>query len=293
MPKNRKRCFVIMPFSKTSEEHTEEYWTNHFETFLKPLIEESKELEAHRSEPLRGDILKQIITELVTTPVVVADLTDRNPNVFWELGVRQSFKHCTITIAEKGTKVPFDVSVKGTPFYYPKDHIKNAKFTKKFKKAIEDCLSQPDSPDSHVLETISGRGTLFEIIHRDEAIRRVKALLLECFRNQGILNAIYATIKKNRKNPKKRTFITHRLLSSAIELLLTTRYLDGESRFYDLAMGCVTEILARNEQLNAWQFDPDATEEWFMKTTVRRLRRKLNEFGEELTRIEEKLSASL
>ena len=35
-----------MPFSKTTEEHTEEYWTSQFETFLKPLIEENPNLEA-------------------------------------------------------------------------------------------------------------------------------------------------------------------------------------------------------------------------------------------------------
>ena len=81
------------------------------EQFLGPLIEESGELEAYRSEPIRGDVLRQIITNLVFYPVVVADLTDNNPNVYWELGVRQSFKHGTITIAEYGTKLPFDVSV--------------------------------------------------------------------------------------------------------------------------------------------------------------------------------------
>ena len=96
---NRKRCFVIMPFSKTSDQHTTEYWTKHFESFLKTLIEEC-ELEAYRSEPLRGDILRQIISGLLVSPVVVADLTDGNSNVFWELGVRQSFKHGTVTIAE-------------------------------------------------------------------------------------------------------------------------------------------------------------------------------------------------
>lgn len=116
MSKKRKRCFVIMPFSETSEEHTEQYWTKHFKTFLKPLIEESGDLEVYRSKPLRGDILKQIIAELVVSPIVVADLTDGNPNVFWELGVRQSFKHGTITIAEEGTDIPFDLSVKGILF---------------------------------------------------------------------------------------------------------------------------------------------------------------------------------
>src|SRR3989304_4593293 len=88
---DKKRCFVIMPFSKT-EHHTEEYWTRHFGSFLKPLIERNEAFEAFRSEPLRGDIASQIITNLASSDVVVADLTDHNPNVFWELGVRHSYK---------------------------------------------------------------------------------------------------------------------------------------------------------------------------------------------------------
>lgn len=71
-----------MPFGKTTDEHTEEYWTKHFENFLKPLIEENPNLEARRSKELRGDILNEIITDLVTSPIVVANLTDKNANVF-------------------------------------------------------------------------------------------------------------------------------------------------------------------------------------------------------------------
>jgi hypothetical protein len=117
MSTNKKQCFVIMPFSKTNEHHSDDYWKRHFLSYLKPLIERSKEFEAFRSEPLRGDIANKIITDLTNADVVVADLTDFNPNVLWELGVRQSFRHCTITIAENGTKVPFHFSHKGILFY--------------------------------------------------------------------------------------------------------------------------------------------------------------------------------
>ncbi|MFX0199826.1 MAG: hypothetical protein ACFFCW_27200 [Candidatus Hodarchaeota archaeon] len=293
MPTSRKRCFVIMPFSKTSKKRTEEYWNKHFETFLKPLIEECPELEAYRSEALRGDILRQIISDLVVSPVVVADLTDMNPNVFWELGVRQSFKHCTVTIAERGTKIPFDVSGKGTLRYYPKDYIRNEKFRKKFKKAIKDCLSHPDSPDSHVLETISGRGTLFEIIRRDEAGRRVKALISECEYNTFTLGRIYKTIQFNRKNPEEETkFIADRLRYPAIELLITNRYLDEEDSFYELAETCFARILARNEQLAAWEQSQEATEEWFMASKTKKFDNELKTYEKALKRIQKQPSAS-
>jgi len=281
-----------MPFSTTTEKHTEEYWTNHFNSFLKPLIEERLDLEAHRSEPLRGDVLRQIITELVVSPVVVADLTDRNPNVFWELGVRQSFKHCTVTVAEEGTKIPFDVSVKGILYYYPKDHIKNAKFGEQFKRAIRDCLSHPDSPDSHVLQTISGRGTLFEIIRRYEVIRRVKALISECEKNTRTYKAIYKTAERNQKESEERDIPTTRFRSPTLESLIVTRYLDEKDSFYKLAERCFDLILTRNEQLSLWDQSPEETEEWLLKPAVRSgIERSFGKYEKQLNDILQKLTS--
>lgn len=56
--KVKQKCFVIMPISKSSDKHTKEYWANHYETFIKPLIESKHPLIAERSAPLRGDIVR-------------------------------------------------------------------------------------------------------------------------------------------------------------------------------------------------------------------------------------------
>lgn len=286
-------CFVIMPFSQTTDKHTEEYWTANFENFLKPTIEEISGLEACRSEPLRGDIIKEIIKELAFCPVAIADLTDLNANVFWELGVRQSFRHGTVTIAEEGTKIPFDVGFKGTLFYYPKDHIKNAQFRKKFKKAIKDCLSNPDRPDSHVLESITGRGTLFQIFHRDETIRRVRAVEWECKANSTIEKKIYETMLENQKEPNKRSFITALFLTSAIELLFTTRYLDETEEFYGKVLLALNALKMKNNQLMRWQNDPDGIEKNFLKPKARdNFNKRIGEFAEEIKKVMKKLETS-
>ncbi len=175
----KKVCFVIMPFSQTTSEHTAEYWTGHYELFLKPTLENTGKYDVKRIKALHGDILNQIVTDLIVSPLVVADLTDANPNVYWELGVRQSFKNGTVTIAEAGTELPFDIGAKGTLFYHPKDHIKNSEFVKDFRQAVEEIYSNPNSSDSKVLEVVSGRGSFFEITRKDEAIRRVSALIEE------------------------------------------------------------------------------------------------------------------
>jgi len=253
-----------MPFSKTTDEHTEDYWTEHYGSFLKPLIEENPNLEAHRSKAMRGDIPSEIITDLVVSPVVVADLTDHNPNVFWELGVRQSFKHGTITIAEAGTKLPFDIGGKGSLFY-PRSHLNFEDFRKDFMEAIQDCLDNSDRPDSRVLETLSGRGSLFEIIRRDEAIRRLDALLSECSRNLRVLKYVADQARDNQENPEEGAFITDRFSMSAVELLITNRYVDENQPFFELAEEYSSDISSMNAQLNIWEHSPDSTEPWLSK----------------------------
>ena len=92
MPGKQHLCYIIMPFSKSSKGHTEEYWTKWWQ-ILKRKIEEIPNCIAKRSQALRGDIVGEIIRDLYLADIVIADLTDKNPNVYWELGVRQSLKH--------------------------------------------------------------------------------------------------------------------------------------------------------------------------------------------------------
>ena len=157
MTEDKLKCFFIMPISNSSKEHYVKYWTNHFENLLKPEIEKVSNLFAQRSDELRADILKQIILNLYDSFIVVADLTDRNANVYWELGIRQSFKFKTITIAEEGTKLPFDVSTKSTLFYHTNDPKGDKEFCKKFNDALIDCIENPEKSDSVVLDALSVR----------------------------------------------------------------------------------------------------------------------------------------
>lgn len=269
--KDRQRCFVIMPFGKTTPEHTEKYWTEHYRTFLKPLIEENINLQAYRSKPLRVDILREIITSLVTSPVVVADLTDHNCNVYWELGVRQSYKHGTVTIAQQGTELPFDIGSKGTLFYTPDDHLKIPSFRKNFKEAIRDCLQNPERPDSHVMETLSGRGTLFEIFRREEAIRRLDAVLSECEWNLEAVKMVAERSRENIENPNERKYLALRCMFSAIELLWVNRYVEENASFFALVSKCLNAVISLNEQMGSWQHEPARTEQYFINNEAAKI----------------------
>jgi hypothetical protein len=263
-PQPKKRCYIMMPFSETTEKHTEEYWTKHYTDFLKPLVEQNPSIEVFRSKPIRGDIIKQIVSDLITSPLAIADITDMNPNVFWELGVRQSFRNGTITIAEGNLRLPFDLSPKGTLFYSD-DHIKNAKFRNDLKQALEDCISFPETPDSSVLEAISGRGTLYAIIHGQEAIRKIEALIDEVNWNIHLLERISQKVAYNERNPTHTSWITSRFMEACLELLLTSRYLDGHKTLYIRAKIGFTSCLALNGQLNNRHLHRKRTEKWLKK----------------------------
>jgi hypothetical protein len=258
-----------MPFSKTTRTRTQEYWDNHYKNFLKPLIE-SCNIKASRSEPLRQNILRQIINDLVFSPIVVADLTDGNPNVYWELGVRQSFCHGTITILDEASKkIPFDVSGKGILRYSAMDSKKKKAFSNLLTKAIKDCLNNPKRPDSEVLETITGRTSVYATIHHEEIKQRVEGLLFENHKNFALFTNIIQRVIKNKEKKglltktEKMVTLTH-LSSSAVELLLTERYVEEDPEFYDLVHTMHMVVSAINQNINTWNIASDSVEDYFL-----------------------------
>ncbi len=199
----------------------------------------------------------------------MADLTDSNPNVYWELGVRQSFKHGTITIAESDTTLPFDLGAKGTLFYFPTDHIKMQAFREQFCEAINDCLKNPESPDSHVLETISGRGTLYQILMRDESLRRFDAIISEINYNANILDGCMEQCKENielkEEGKKPAGFPTRLLNAAAVESLIVNRYIDAQKNFYELAEKYRGNLYAINTRITDWPSRPSTIEPWLLR----------------------------
>jgi hypothetical protein len=78
------------------------------------LVQARPDLEIIRSDEVSapGTITTDILTRLMHSNFVVADITHPNPNVFYELGIRHACKPGTILIrdAEAPDKAPFDVS---------------------------------------------------------------------------------------------------------------------------------------------------------------------------------------
>jgi hypothetical protein len=111
-----KHCFVIMPFSHTTDEHSEDYWPQFFCNFIKPTVG-NLGYSCSRSQARPSNIIKDISKELFEADLVLAVLTDCKPNVWYELGIRHALRRGTIMIIEEGKNLPFDINQYGVIKY--------------------------------------------------------------------------------------------------------------------------------------------------------------------------------
>ena len=287
------KCFIIMPFRETSPSHTEDYWKRHFELFLKPFIQDRGHIIVERSERMRTDLLHEIIKNLILSRIVIADITNLNPNVLWELGVRQSFKYKTIIIAEEGTEKPFDISKKGILEYPKKDdsdyHNKSIKFHLDLVEAIQDCKINPDKPDSPVLEIIEGRSSIFPLIQKQENLRKIEAFLIEIEYNKTVLNRIMQYIQEN-KWKIFQIYPTSRLKLQSCNLLLTNRYLYEDETFYQRIHEFSAEFERINSELNTWAIQGNQAI-FYLKKNVPKLQEEINDLVLLIEEAKKKLSS--
>ena len=64
-----------------------------------------------------GLIISDVVRRLQEAEVIIADITPENQNVFYEVGYAHALGKPTILLAEKGKRLPFDVSGFRTLFY--------------------------------------------------------------------------------------------------------------------------------------------------------------------------------
>lgn len=107
-----EKCFVIMPISDPTEL---EYQNGHFykiyDQILKPAIIKAGYTPHRADDDKSSDMIHaSIIKDIIEAPMAICDLSTRNPNVLFELGIRQAFNKPVVLVQEKGTKAIFDVA---------------------------------------------------------------------------------------------------------------------------------------------------------------------------------------
>ena len=112
----KKSCFIITPIG---DENTaiRRHIDGIIDQAIVPAIGDKFEIKVAHREYEIGSINDRVIQSVCNSDLVVANLTGLNPNVMFEIAIRYSFGKPAIVIAEKGTKLPFDIVDENTIFY--------------------------------------------------------------------------------------------------------------------------------------------------------------------------------
>ena len=151
-------CFVIMPIGTQTiggTTITEEKLREKYDYIIKNAI-----LKAYPGlEVIRADeelnpssISNDILTKLMYSRFVIADITYPNPNVFYELGIRHAIKTGTILIREHvDFSIPFDISHL-RHIEYTQEPAGMDKLAAQLKRMFEFYENNPAKPDNQFLE---------------------------------------------------------------------------------------------------------------------------------------------
>lgn len=125
-------CFVIMPISDPDG-----YSTGHFQKVYEDIFKIA--IEKAGFKPMRADDVRQtnfihldILQKLIDSPMALCDLSSRNPNVLFELGLRQAFDKPTVLVQEVDTPKIFDI----TPL-----RVTDYRRELKYREVLEDQIS--------------------------------------------------------------------------------------------------------------------------------------------------------
>ena len=98
----KSTAFVIMPFADEFDDI--------YNDFLYTTLTESG-YEVSRADDIQGsqNILRDIVTQLANSNIVIADLSGSNPNVYYELGIAHAFRKPVILLTQNVDELPFDL----------------------------------------------------------------------------------------------------------------------------------------------------------------------------------------
>jgi hypothetical protein len=205
----QKTAFVVMPFSPTASEQN---WKEVFEGVFRPALEECG-YECKQAETSTGSLIVSIVESLLNSDIVLADVTDRNPNVFYELGVRHSLRRGTIIVSQGSSHVPSDLR----GYWWLNYGLRPAevlRFKADIRKIIQSIEESPDRSDSPVSD-YQDRSKISSSrqVNRENA-KKLGALLTELSGNRLALEQWLAL--GNRQL----------LATGCLQLLLQTMYID-------------------------------------------------------------------
>jgi hypothetical protein len=140
-------CFVMMPFASPIGD----YYLSIYEPAIKNAgltpIRADNEIFA------TGKIMDQVWSGINAARVLVAELTTRNANVFYELGLAHALKKPVVLVSSNEEDVPFDLHHIRVIYYDMTDPFWGEKL---MAKVAENVLSALKNPEEAIFKGASG-----------------------------------------------------------------------------------------------------------------------------------------
>ncbi len=117
-------CFIAMPITTHPDEAglygDPDHWTHVIEHLFVPAVEKAGFRAIRPTASGTSMIHGRIVQHLVEADMVLCDLSQHNPNVFFELGVRTSLNKPVALVKDEHLRLPFDTSGLNTLSYSSK-----------------------------------------------------------------------------------------------------------------------------------------------------------------------------
>lgn len=139
-------CFVVMPFAEPIG--------GYYKTVYEPAIVKAG-LRAVRADDeifATGKIVDQVWSGIAAAKVLVAELTGRNPNVFYELGLAHALEKPVVLVSSNQEDVPFDLQHIRVIYYDMRDPFWGEKL---IAKVAENVLSAVKNPGEAIFRKVA------------------------------------------------------------------------------------------------------------------------------------------
>jgi hypothetical protein len=137
-------CFVVMPFALPLGAY--------FASIYEPAIKKAGLHPIRADDDIfsTGKIMDQVWLGINQARVLVAELTGRNPNVFYELGLAHALRKPVVLVSSNEEDVPFDVRHIRVIYYDMTDPFWGEKL---INKVAENILSALKNPEEAIFST--------------------------------------------------------------------------------------------------------------------------------------------
>ena len=185
-----KPCFVIAPIGEEGSD-VRKRSDQILEYVIGPAADECG-YKATRADEIDdpGMITSQILQRIVEDPLVIADLTGWNPNVFYELALRHTIKKPLVQIIQKGERIPFDVASMRTILVDHRDLDSANEAREEIAKQVKSLEENPDQMDTPISVSL-------ELQALKQSDNPIDQTLGEILKNTQLLRSEFRTLFDN------------------------------------------------------------------------------------------------